>query len=351
MLDALDVQEMKRIAEDSYEEAISRAYVGHGVRALTELLQFLIQLYAHLEPETITGTLFVVCRIRGETATDTRQFVKGGVEQVFRHINRLPTRVHRVTVVEVEGGVFRVWEGVDFDEVQASVTGLVYCYRARQEFFVVKGTQHMVRNPAPIHASVFSRPTFSSLRDALLDYSNRLIRTSACFIFREVWSDPGRLYFKPKPEWLMRRSLHQFLMITLRDTSVLAEQSVDESHPVDIRVAWTLTNREAIIEIKWLGKSRSGRRVTADHSEARAREGAEQLANYLIASHQSAPGRDIRGYLVVIDGRRGSPSSRDAAKSRARVMRYARREIEYDPEYHKIRVDFDVPIRMYAEPT
>jgi hypothetical protein len=350
MIDSLVLQEMTRIAEDSYELLVDQAFQKPGGEALRDLLQFLIELYTHLDPEIISGTLYVVRRVGAAAPSDVDEYVRGTLVGTFRSIDRLPTSVPSVTLIDIYEGTYRVWENGELDDMKISDSALVYRYSARQEELIVRGAARTIRNPAPIHASVYSRPTFSSLREALLDYRDRMVRTSFCYSLRDAWEDDRRLFFRPKPEWRMRRSLHHYLNVALRDAEVRPEQVVDESHPVDLKVTWTPTTREAIIEIKWLGMSREGGKITVRHTESRAREGAKQLAEYLTLNHQSAPHRTARGYLVVIDARRRGLTSTTTVLPRSSAMHYAAKDINYNPEYHNLRDDFDPPIRMFAEP-
>jgi hypothetical protein len=350
MLETLNLQEMKRIAQDSYAVAVDRAFHVSGGVALRELLEFLLELYTHIAPENISGTLYIVRRVSDAEGAAGPSYVENQSPATHNTIDRVPNTLYGKVVIEVGDRAFHVWQDPEFDESRASESGIVYRYSDRRESFIIKRNLHPVRNPAPIHASVFSRPTFSSLREALLDYRDRMVRTSFCYLFRSVWQDDRRLFLKPRPEWLMRRSLHQFLMTALRDAEVRPEQVVDESHPIDLKVTWTFTTRDALIEIKWLGKSRVGRRITADHTEVRARQGAKQLAEYLDSNRQAAAHRFARGYLVIIDARRRNLKPTTTQLSRRDGMYYERKEITYHPEYHKIRDDFDPPIRMFVEP-
>jgi hypothetical protein len=159
------------------------------------------------------------------------------------------------------------------------------------------------------------------------------------------------MFFRSKPERKMRQSLTQYLKIRLRgNIEVRPEQVVDESHPVDIKVTWFLSNRLALIEIKWLGKSRNARSLTTSYSIGRARKGARQLADYIDGNASQAPIHVSRGYLVVIDGRRYGLNINVASVNHKRGMYYANSEISYNPKFHKLRPDFEEPIRMFAEP-
>jgi hypothetical protein len=198
--------------------------------------------------------------------------------------------------------------------------------------------------------SIFAVPRFTDLRAALQRYAGLFVRHSTCHIMRKAWEADNRLFFRPGPEELLRTSLHQYLMAALVGATTRAEQNVDESHPVDIRVGWDLSIQEAIIEIKWLGKSREAGRIRSEYSAARARDGARQLADYLDKAKQSAPARETRGYLVVIDGRRARLRADTVTLDHPEAFRYQSEEIDYEPRYHMTRPDFEEPFRMFAEP-
>lgn len=349
MIGNIDVYAMKRIAIRSHELAMQRAHGRDGMDAMRELIEFLIALFSIRDPEAIPGTLYVMHRLRGAAPTAIDACVQGAAPTVERRIDRLPPAGKATTVVDVYEGIYRVWKDATFDEGTASEIAVVYRYEARAEEFVIAKGRYQLDKPIPNYASNFSRPRFSSLQEALIDYRDRLVRRSTCFIFRDAWEDETRIFFRPKPERLMRRSLQQHLTAVLPDAITRPEQVVDESHPVDLRVEWDLTAQEAIIEIKWLGASRENKNITVKYSESRAREGAKQLAQYLDKERQSGPTRQIRGYLVVIDARRRLRNG-TSCEARADAMHYEHSEITYKPEYHKLRVDFEHPIRMFAEP-
>jgi hypothetical protein len=351
MVDTLDIHAMKRIAVRSHELAVERAHGRDGMDAMRELIEFLIALFSYHDPESIPGILYVVHRVGEAAPAAVDTCVTGPAPMVERRIERLPSAGKSITVIDIHEGVYRVWKSATFDEAAASAIAIVYRYEARDEAFVIAGRQYQLDKPAPSYASNFSRPRFSSLREALSDYGNRLLRKSTCFIFRETWEDADtRLFFRPKPEQIMRRSLQQHLTAVLTDAITRPEQVVDESHPVDLRVEWDLTAQEAIIEIKWLGASRENGKITVRYSESRAREGAKQLAKYLAKSYQSGPTRRVRGYLVVIDARRKGLRNDTTSLTRAEAMHFENANISFHPEYPKLRDDFEIPIRMFAEP-
>jgi DNA repair exonuclease SbcCD ATPase subunit len=111
-----------------------------------------------------------------------------------------------------------------------------------------------------------------------------------------------------------------------------------------------ITVRIALIEIKWLGKSRNNAKITSEYTQARALSGASQLADYLDMNKVQAPTHKTRGYLVIIDGRRAKLKKQTDRVNVLDGMKYAGIEISYNPRYHDHRTDFELPVRMFAEP-
>jgi len=149
----------------------------------------------------------------------------------------------------------------------------------------------------------------------------------------------------------MRKSLTNFLDISLRGVEVRPEQVVDETHPIDIKVTWMFQAKHALIEIKWLGTPKyDDSHLGASYTDYRARQGAKQLADYLDSNQEYAPLHTQRGYLVVIDGRRQGLNPDISAVNRKMGFHYEHQELDFDPKYHEIRNDFAYPIRMFAEP-
>jgi hypothetical protein len=335
------------IARDLYIAAINREYGAVGITILKEVMATLRDLFRYVEPEALTHPL-ILCKafnadepILAESPTVTALSP-----------NAIANEITGPCVIQIRAnGDLLVWKNTQVDLATISQIAIVYLYSSRQEFFVIKGDHRRIPNPSPTHASIFAIPTFRILREALLDYRNRMVRTSRCKIFSEVWRDDNRVLLKSKPEAAMRDSLAQFLTSVLGgDVEARPEQNVDESHPVDVKVTWLFTNRHAIIEVKWLGKSIGTSGETTVYSDARARDGAGQLADYLDKDKVQAAQKVSRGYLVVIDARRRGVTEASTSINEADGMYYEHREIEFDPNYHQLRNDFEEPIRMFAEP-
>jgi len=231
---------------------------------------------------------------------------------------------------------------------------IIYRLHSCVETFSIAGKVSPVPKVVENTVSQLFLEVFPSLKEALTAYRDRMARVSKCYILRKVWDDKKRLWFTAKPEHHMRQALCNYLRTYLRhdELELLPEQNVDETHPVDIKIEWRDINRAALIEIKWLGQSRNpkSKKSTTKYTEARARSGAKQLAEYLEGYRQEASSANTLGYLVVFDGRRKGLKPKTTALPRAKGMHYADLEISYDPKYHEERTDFAEPIRMFLEP-
>jgi hypothetical protein len=230
---------------------------------------------------------------------------------------------------------------------------VVYLWRDQGESFVVEHAFKTVRNPNG-YPSAVAPPTFFLLADALNYYDTRLARYSTCHILRRAWHDERRLVLVNKPEKIMRNSLAQHLLGTLRDhAEVREEQNVSETQPIDIKVTWSLAEHISLIEIKWVGRSvdGDGEELSTEYwSPSRPREGAKQLADYLEENKQRAPEHDTEGYLVVYDARREGLTELPPKITDDQARAYAKDAIVYEPDFETLRDDFRKPRRFWLEP-
>jgi hypothetical protein len=335
---------LRRIAHDLYVPVIHAKHGDEGTAALRAVLEFLGRFFERIEPELLTAPLIVLHPISGfdEATLPTNP-------SLAQDIPSLAPMVHGLCIIRIRERGFEYWSDKSIDLSAVSKNAVVYCFERGNERFVVDGAAHRVPVVDTAQASIFSRPTFGSLREALQRYRHR-VQTSSCLLFKAAWEDANRLFFRSGAEREIRRSLHHYLAVVLRDAEVRPEQNVDESHPVDIKVAWMFTTRLALIEIKWMGKSRNAGKITAVHRDARARSGAKQLADYLDANRSHAPEYITRGYLVVLDGRRRGLNASSTTVTREDGFHYDGIGIQFKPEYHKLRDDFEEPIRLFCEP-
>jgi hypothetical protein len=353
-LTLLNINEARLAAlyNDAYLPFIEQLHGAAGAVAARALMHTLKELYAHREP-TSFERLIVFQTVQESPLLSAR------IE--FASVAELSYLTDGIMAVQVTtGGVVRVLTDVP-DILTLSDTAVVYVYgQDGEEYFWARGQNKRVTRIHSALQSAFATPTFSSLDDALNDYARRVARVSRCHVLnakwggstRGAWYDDSRLFFLAKPEETLRRSLEQFLVSSLRGSAdVRPEQNVDESHPIDIKVTFESPRHVALIEIKWLGKSRNeDGSLATPYSEYRAQEGADQLAGYLDANHPYDPETRTRGYLVVIDARRWGLSEDSSSVTIANGMRYSNSEIDYEPAHHDTRPDFAPPLRMFVEP-
>jgi hypothetical protein len=335
---------MRQLVQDNYLTHAVRTYGATGSKAVRSLLELIARLYEARDPENITGPLVLF-----STMKTGKNLMRGPATQ-YVSIDALAQDFATPIVIELlENGSVRAWHGEVVNHYRLSKVAIVYHFESRTDAFFVSGTRIEVPKLYPPAASQFSQPRFRKLSEALERYKIEMVRKSRCPEFSRVWKDARRLYLRQKPEHYMRSSLEAFLVASLSaEAEVRPEHNVDESKPVDIRVYWNLGNQESLIEIKWLGVSKAGARVTTRYTEVRAREGAEQLADYLDRADVRVGAVEMRGTLVVFDARRALPKSRKI--TRAEAFKYEHKEISYLPDYSKTRGDFDAPVRLFAEP-
>lgn len=349
----IDLAKLNEIVDTMYVAVVSRAFGSPGTAALRQMLTTIRSLFIHIEPECINGTFVIYHPLAVNDLT-----VKLGSPLIYRNITNLCQDCDVSTqscnlITQDTNGHYLLWKDVTVDYAELSAQGIVYIHANRKETFVIQGENCAIINPCPTFASVFSIPTFGELSDALENFKSRAIRLSSCPIFSESWHGgpkSDRLFFKAGPEETMRNSLTNYLKNVMPDAEVRPEQVVDDSHPVDIKVTWTLSSKLALIEIKWIGKSINASGNIVAHTDSRARDGAQQLNDYLDANHSQAPVHTTMGYLVVIDGRRHGLNNTSMSVNSANGMYYKNKEITYNPDFNKIRADFVAPLRMFTEP-
>lgn len=347
----LDIDKMKAIATDSYTVAVTKKFGVNGGQALRFLIEAITSIYQTIDiSDRILPLVIFIKPIQLNTLQQS--VVVTSPKYKVSNFSHISHELNDACFVEVSmGGGANVFDYTALKINQLSSDSIIYILDNRSEKFIIGSDVFNIINPSPAHISIFARPTFSSLSDALNDYHTRTVRSSSCFILEEIWSDNKRIFLKDKPESTMRRSLHQYLRTVFTNAEVRPEQVVDESHPVDIKITWFGTNHRALIEIKWLGQSRDATgKFTTPYTAARAKSGAKQLADYLDANQTAGPGLNSKGYLVVFDARRKGLNQNTVSVTAVNGLHYRDAEIIYNPEYHHLRDDFAPPIRMFAEP-
>lgn len=342
----IDLAKLITLNENLYTSATQREFGDEGLQALARLVAGIVHIYRRIDP--------------GSRSLPLALFVDVGTSPAS--LTSTPRRVHAITNLcdEIDGAhTVRVnadssLDVYPFDAAAIkplSQVAVVYLHHQNVEKFIICRNEYQLINPVIGFGSVFCKPTFRNLGDALDNYRSKAAAHSSCEVLKTAWHEPARLFLRAKPEHIMRRSLLQYLSNVLDDAEVRPEQNVDETHPVDIKVSFLLADLRAIIEIKWLGNSvNEDGTTTTYYSQARAITGAQQLAEYMDSSHEWGPGVKTRGYLVVFDARRKGLSHGVTTLSPNDAMHYKDKEITYSPDHSTIRTDFAPPIRMYMFP-
>lgn len=342
----IDLTKMVALSEELYTSAARTAFGIDGQAALQHLLSGIVQIYRRLDPGLRSRPLVLFADSTG-SVTEV-----AGTPRKVHSIGTLTHELDDACLVRVNTDNSLEISALDLSTLPVlSKTAVVYIYSGGVEKFIISRDEYRLNNPVIGCASVFSKPTFSSLTTALDNYRLKAAAYTSCLILEQAWNEELRLWFKTKPEHIMRKSLVQYLRNVLDDADVRPEQNVDETHPVDIHVGFSLSDQRAIIEIKWLGKSidPTGKPAT-EYAHQRALDGAKQLAEYLDSSKTWGPGVKKRGYLVVFDGRRKGLKQGATSLPVANALHYEDKEIEYEPDYSAQRGDFSAPVRMYMYP-
>lgn len=325
------------------------AFGAPGVAMVTRLVDGVRSIFEVLSPESLVNGITV---ISPQQPDQVPECASGLDCQEVMSIHDMPGEFRQsLTAVVLEGGKLHA-SGQVLPVDAAAASDAVYSFHPDHgEAIHVADREFVPDNPTD-SLSAFAVPTFSSLESALARYAADFARFGELGEIRNVWRDQKRLMFRRRPEETMRRALETHLVSSLRETrdiEVRPESNVDESHPVDIRVSFT-NNRVAIIEIKWMGNSaddNGGRHVI--YRDARAKEGATQLADYLDKNKARATGQQVTGYLVILDARRQRINPTVTSISETHGMHYRDKPVEFAQELLD-RADFAEPVRMFMEP-
>jgi len=344
----IDESGMRSLCNEVYAYMVAKVFGDSGVAGLFCILETIRELYRHVEPERVKGQVIVFFPL-----SKLGCVLPASTGELCGNLSLLVPQANSGILLEVRSDGRRYSHPPHSKSTsELAHTAVVYEYRDGEEsFFAGTESKQMIKLVATAR-SQFAVPTFFNLREALKEYALSFVRYCGCPILKGIWADAHRLFLKPAPEGEMRRSLTHFLKVRLGASyEVRPEQVMDESHPVDIKVTFSPTNRLMILEIKWMGDSLNEKgNIGTQHRDARAKEGAEQLAGYLDQNRVQAPLHVTHGYYVIVDARRRGLRANSSNISRDDGLYFADKEVSFDPEYHRIREDFDPPYRMFAEP-
>ena len=345
----INYEELQSLAGSLAVPLAVQSFPQGGDSAVRAVLRACKQIFAVVEPSQLQGPVIVFSQAQSDSAID----LSSGRKIV--NMTELLAYVNIGFALEINSSTtaVRAWPGrppVDVDVLRTS--GVVFVHDSGNEEFLISNAEIPLPRVFAGPQSFFSVPNYATLDDALAFYRQPMVRLSHCDILQTVWHDSNRLFLKEKPEDTIQRSLLRYLRYTLRnDAEVMREQKVNDTNPVDIRVTFQFANRVALIEVKWMGKSKHPDGSPATQwAASRAIDGAHQLAGYLDGFSSSSPSFVAKGYLVVLDARRRMLSDSAETISTEHGMYYADREIDFPLEYRGDRADFNEPLRMFAEP-
>ena len=359
-----DIASITKLVGGLYVHQARQAFGEEGASAIRDLTDSVRSIFQRCPPGSLVGTLTVV---RGIASTPLAPVIDAfGNASIVTDYAVLGTKLADVNrgphaCIEIcADGSFRhliLQQLIDLSALAA--TALVYHYDSGVDRILGRNFDVIVPKVSSLMRSNFATPTLSSLEGALKRYAREMALETQCQILAEVWEggvDGPRLILTNKPEATMRNSLVQALTLMTRDASVRPEQNTDETKPVDIRVEWFGSGASALIEIKWLGKSTAKSRTQGtpttytEYAAPRAQDGANQLADYMDRQSRHSVATVPRGYLVVFDARRKNLAGAQDCLSRDDALYYADKEIEYSPDYTKLRTDYAEPLRFFMRP-
>ena len=344
----IDYEQLHLLAGRLAVPTAVRLFPDGGDAAIRAVYRACKRAFATIEPFQLGGSVIVFSKALLSSA----DLLSSGTNVM--NINEVRAYVSTGFTLSVDStsDSLQIWSGQPMSVEQLGSIGVVFHHDYGNEKFHIAGEEVSLPRVYAGQQSYFTIPTYANLDDALAYYKTPLVQNSSCHILSSIWYDDNRLFLVEKPENRIQYSLQTFLRYTLRsDAEVMREQNVDDSHPVDIRVTFHFKNNVALIEVKWLGKSKhSDGTLATGYSASRAVEGAHQLAKYLDHFAISSPFSVVRGYLVVLDARRRGLDAGTTSISEANGMYYAHQEIVFNPRYEDERRDFSQPLRMFAEP-
>jgi hypothetical protein len=350
--------------EDKYSESVSNSFPNNVLRefnysekatvAVEIINKGLRELFNFVEPGLFDKKIMVIKNINDNNVFPDRN-------NIDLTINRaLLFNYDKEIIIQLFGDrKILMWEGVDAEEVLNCDDNIVYQFESNKEKFIVKNKEIDITIRS--FGSRYS-DEFDELELQLNRYHSHKIQYSYCPIFNKSWSSEKRIFFKGGgkniPENYMQESLQNFL----KDLSIFKgeigqfeptrEYNLNARKPVDLIVRWEKSNRIAIIEIKWMGKSIHNGEIKSRHSNGSANEGFKQLKDYFDLAKRDNPHKLIKCYLVVIDARRWRTNAQTTTISFKNGMYYAKQDIELndDKKYHLVYKNIHEPIRMFVEP-
>lgn len=351
IVDERHIDSYKKIVDIIYLPMVLEDYGSDKQDSLILLTDTISKIYKHLKYNDFKS---VIIYTSIDATTSLVNITKGNSATILSYDNLSPLVGEKIVIEVRPNGELQYSIDFIFDINANRKNAIIYNFIKSTETEIIFGKNTEKTLPSiPDSDSYFAIQTYKDLDLALEDYATKVARHSECGHLKNIWADTNRIFFAPKPEHTLRDSLTHFLKIRLRNTEVRPEQNVDKSHPVDIKVTWTLASHLALIEIKWLGKSlrnTGGKKIMQNYSRQRALDGAKQLADYLDENLIQSPVKTTKGYLAIFDARRWGCDENTTIVNKANGLKYLNEVITYTPNYHLTRSDFARPFKFFMEP-
>ncbi len=251
-----------------------------ATRLLTNLTKSLVELFNYFEPAFFNNKFYVCNEL-----SDNFILPQESSQLITLNKERLLNQSESFVIQLIDNNLY-FWDD-NFDEniLLDNSTSLIYKFENNREFFIANN--RAIEITEQYFGSKFSNE-FWELNSFLDRYAFQKIRQSSCPIFNDSWYDNKRIFFKGGgkdiPEKFMQNSLKNFIDDIRIFKGEIGQFENDREHtlnaerPVDLIVKWEKSNRIALIEIKWLGKSKNEEgRITSTHTNSRANEGYQQL--------------------------------------------------------------------------
>ena len=272
-------------------------------KLLSEITKSLVELFNFFEPAFFDGRFYVYNELDNNFILPEKesQLITLNKEKLLNQQNNFAIQVMKNNLY--------FWENFEDTTILNSTTALIYKFEKNREFFIAN--KNNIEITEQYFGSKFSNE-FWELNNFLEKYAISKIRNSTCPIFNQSWYDKNRIFFKGGgkdiPEKFMQNSLKNFIDDIRIFKGEVGQFEGDREHtlgserPVDLLVKWEKSNRIALIEIKWLGKSKNNDdKITSTHTNSRVNEGYFQLKEYFELAKKDNPTKIIKCYLVVID--------------------------------------------------
>lgn len=344
----LDQKLIEFIRKENYALRLFRAYNNsHSIISITtDLIKEVKEVFRYVEPSQFQGELLVFRNISNES-----EIIEKLDENLIYYKDSLTTIIDGNYAIELcEDGRLYLWKDIDVNNLLSNEDILFYHYSNDKEFFSINNNKIDILHY--FRCSSIYALHYKALWDALESYKIDKIRKSSCSEFAKCWNDDNRMFFKPGPEDTMQVSLEQHLKSCLREVDIVREYNLGASKPVDIRVSWKEASKAALIELKWIGKSKNSAGNLITYTDSRANDGAVQIKEYLDLDDVDTPTSVTKGVLVIVDGRRRGTNKNTSTINRTQGFYYSEKEIVFKEEnkFNETLINFEKPLRMFTEP-